>query len=756
MSTPSIPSSSLPSARLRVGDCTVDMPLREIHAPGARRPRRVTPKAIGVLAALIEQGGRVVSRDALLAQVWAGTMPSDDVVTQAITQLRKAFDDERGNPRYIETIAKYGYRLLAPVEWLEEGGFAQDGHAPPRQPADSKATTPAIATTPRYPQAPVDVRGDWRMIAIALGVAAIAFVLVLLWSLRDGSTPQAASHAAHMAAQPTAPSANYRLITSVPGIESNPSLSPDAALVAYVATPSGQRRTAILVQTTDPSPPRQLSHPEGEAWDSAPAWSPNGREIAFLRVVPGQDCKVMVLPSNGGTERVVGDCDPRNPPSFDWTYDGRGLVFGSRGTPVDGVGLRLLDFASGEWRLLDYGATPSDVDFSPRYSPDGRWIVFVRNSPVGDLFRIPSTGGRAQRLTRLHADIRGWDWMPDGRSIVLARWSGSESRLLQLDLDSGLLRDMGLQDAMEPTIATRTPALAFTEARNYFGIHRVALGGRHEVERMFASSGRDRLPVIAPDDRQLVFTSDRSGEFGLWWTDLRRPDSLRLINGLRPESWHPPDWSRDSRRLLVVGEGDSGFGVYEVTPSSGQVVRLPSPEANVVQALYVPANDRRVLMVAGVEDGRLRLALYDRRVQPWRLVSAISDVAVARVDESGQRVLFTRPGQPGLWQADRELSAGSVRQIDPEVPEVARYRAWSVGSDGRIYYFERTTDCASALRRLGDDKPLLCVDRNRRSGPSGFSLAPRNDAIYVTLSLWDGGDIGFMPLTIQPEAVGPQ
>lgn len=756
MSIPSLPSSSLPSARLRVGDCTVDMPLREIHAPGARRPRRVTPKAIGVLAALIEQGGRVVSRDALLAQVWAGTMPSDDVVTQAITQLRKAFDDERGNPRYIETIAKYGYRLLAPVEWLEEGGLAQEGHsqAAPRPATGNGAAAPAIATSPRYPQAPVDVRGDWRMIAIALGAAALAFVLVLLWSLRADRAPQAEARAGQ--AGSAAPSANYRLITSVPGIESHPSLSPDAALVAYVATPPGQQRTAILVQTTDPSPPRQLSHPEGEAWDSAPAWSPNGREIAFLRVVPGQDCKIMVLPSNGGTERVVGDCDPRNPPSFDWTYDGRGLVFGSRGTPVGGVGLRLLDFASGEWRLLDYGATASDVDFTPRFSPDGRWIVFVRNSPVGDLFRIPSTGGRAQRLTRLHADIRGWDWMPDGRSIVLARWSGSESRLLQLDLDSGLVRDMGLRDAMEPTIATRAPALAFTEARNYFGIHRVALGGQHEVERMFASSGRDRAPVIAPDNQQLVFTSDRSGEFGLWWTDLRRPDSLRLINGLRPESWHPPDWSRDSRRLLVVGDGDGGFGLYEVTPSSGQVVRLPSPEESIVQALYVPANDRRVLMVAGVDEGRLRLALYDRRSQPWRLISAVSDVAVARVDEAGQRVLFTRPGRPGLWQADLDLSEGSLHQIDDKVPEVTRYRAWSVGSDGRIYYFERTTDCASALRRLGDEKPLLCVHRNRRSGPSGFSLSPRNDAIYVTLSLWDGGDIGFMPLTITPEAVGSQ
>ena len=750
MPTSPLPSSSLPTARLRVGDCTVDMPLREIHAPGARRPRRVTPKAIGVLAALIDQDGRVVSRDALMAQVWAGTMPTDDVVTQAITQLRKAFDDERGNPRYIETIAKYGYRLLAPVEWLDASAPAQDSGSPAVETAASPQTL-----RPAYAPAPVEIRGDWRAIAAAVAVAAVVFGLVLLWSLR-GDVPSRTALHARAANAHVASTASYRLITSVPGIESAPSLSPDAALVAYVATPAGQTHTAIMVQTTDPSMPRQLSHPDAEAWDSAPAWSPNGREIAFLRVVPGQECSVMLLPSSGGSERVVGTCDPRNPPSFDWTFDGRGLVFGSRGTPTGGVGLRLLDLASGEWRLLDYGATAVDVDFAPRFSPDGRWIVFVRNWPVGDLFRIPSTGGQAQRLTRLHADIRGWDWMPDGRSIVLSRWSGSESRLMQFDLDSGVMQDMGIPDAVEPTIAARVPALAFSVQRSYFGIHRVGLGGRHEVERLFPSSGRDRLPVIAPDDRQMVFTSDRSGQFGLWWVDLHRPESLRLIDGLRPESWHPPDWSRDSRRLLVVGNGDAGFGLYEVTPASGQVVRLPTPEADVVQALYVPGDDSRVLVVAGGDEGRLQLRLYDRRTRPWQQLATVTDVAVARVDPAGQRVLFARPGQPGLWQADLTLSAGSVRQIDANVPEVARYRAWTVAADGRVYYLERQPECASALRRLGDAKSLLCVDRNRRSGPSGFSLAPRSDAIYVTLSLWDGGDIGFMPLPLEPEPVGSQ
>lgn len=745
MPTSPLPTSMLSSARLRVGECTVDMSLREIHAPGARRPRRVTPKAIGVLAALIRQGDRVVSREALLAQVWAGTMPTDDVVTQAITQLRKAFDDERGNPRYIETIAKYGYRLLAPVEWLDGPAQASESGAAASRPSPT-------ASRPRYAPSPTEIRGDWRAIATAVGVAGLVFAVVLLWSLRRDGPERTTPRAETGIRVPS--TISYRLITSVPGIESSPSLSPDAAMVAYVATPRGKRSTAIMVQTTDPSTPRQLSHPEAGAWDGAPAWSPNGREIAFVRVVPGTECHVMVLPSNGGMERNVGDCDPRSPPSFDWTFDGRGLVFGSRGTPTGGAGLRLLDLASGEWRLLDYGADSADVDFAPRCSPDGRWIVFVRNSPVGDLFRIPSTGGPAQRLTRLHADIRGWDWMPDGRSIVLSRWSGSESRLIRLDPDSGVMLDMGIRDAIEPTIAARTPAIAFTESRNYFGIHRVALGGRHEVDRLFPSSGRDRMPVVAPDDRQMVFTSDRSGDFGLWWADMQRPESLRLINGLRPESWHPPDWSGDSRRLLVVGAGDAGFGLYEVTPASGRVVRLPLPEADVVQALYVPGDGRHLLLINGADQGRLQLQLYDRQTRPWRLLASIPDVAVARIDEAGQRVLFNRPGRSGLWQADLALSPGSVRQVDADVPEVGNYRAWGVGRDGRIYYLERQPECASVLRRLGDAKPLLCVDRNRRNGPSGFSLTSRGDAIYVTLSLWDGGDIGFMPLQMEPEPVG--
>jgi len=100
------------SDRIRIGECTVTLSSREVEVVGARRARRLTPKALGVLRVLLRQPGRVVTRDELFAEVWPDTLPTNDVLTQAVTQLRKAFSNDDGDGQaYIETIAKTGYRL---------------------------------------------------------------------------------------------------------------------------------------------------------------------------------------------------------------------------------------------------------------------------------------------------------------------------------------------------------------------------------------------------------------------------------------------------------------------------------------------------------------------------------------------------------------------------------------------------------------------------------------------------------------------
>ncbi|NUO74453.1 MAG: biopolymer transporter Tol [Lysobacter sp.] len=779
MSRPPEPSSQPqpPSERVRVGDCLVDVPLREILAPGARRARRITPKAMGVLLSLIEHQGRVVSRDALLAEVWPDTLPTNDVITQAITQLRKAFDDERGNPRYIETIAKNGYRLLTPVVWL--GVEADAGHA-----ARSERAPPAAAlvdpsrTTAEHPAFPdahaadaVDAipavaapsaRGAWSSILGVIVAVAVLVGAIVLWSMLRAPAPPQDARAA--SAIPLPSERPYRLITSMPGFELAPTLSPDASMVAYVAIPERARATAIMVQTTDQTQPRMLSHPSGIAEDSAPAWSPDGRWIAFLRLEPGSACRIMMIAANGGAEREVGTCDHRSPPSFDWTPDSHGLVFGSMPTALGVVGMRQLDLASGEWTALNYRRGRADLDSAPRYSPDGRWIAFVRNAPLGDFWRVPAEGGEAERLTELRADIRGWDWLPDGSGVLFGRAIDGDVRMYRLDFDSGRITDTGIVDAQSPVAARSREAAVFVQRKPYFGLYRVMLpaqsGGLvHVVEPLFASSARDVLPSIAPDSRQMVFVSDRSGSNGLWWADLQRPESLRMIAGVQPATRYVSSWSADARSVLVSGRDRAGRAVvHEVVPSSGRVSQLDLPLTEPVQALYLP-DPNRLLVLAAAGDGHLRLHLYDRRASPMRALAAIDDVSQAQIDPVGQRVLFTRPTRSGLWQADLALSPGSVRELNAEEPISDRYRLWAVAGDGEIRYLEQLQNCAARLRRIGlgdaTTAPPLCLDQSRRAAVNGFSVSPRGDAVYVALVEWDGADIGYMDLLPAPKTEVP-
>lgn len=750
------PSAPLPSDRLRVGECVIEVALRKVHAPGAVQPRRITPKSLSVLLVLAENVGRVVTRDALLAQVWPETLPTNDVVTQAITQLRKAFAGDR-DAAYIETIAKSGYRLLAPVQWLSPVEGVPVEPVPGAGEPAVQANAPVVTDSPDIDAGDAAPRPRFSVRAVAATAAAMIALLVLavLWARsQDAFSPRTAATGAAPVAQ-----ARGELITSSPGFELSPSLSPDAAMVAYMAVPPGKRNIAIMVQTTAPIAPRQLTFPD-DADDGQPRWSPDGREVAFVRLQSGSGCHLLVVPVSGGPERRVGACDPQNPPSFDWTPDGRSLIVSNDAVAVGDAGLRVLDLASGQWRSLDYGAQPEDVDFAPHYSPDGRWIVFVRNSPLGDFWRLPAAGGTAERLTRMNAEIRGWDWGPDGNSLIYARRNESESRLYQLDLGTGATLDLGIVDGEDPTVAASVPAMAYVRRRSYFGIYRFHLDGADgamRAERLFASSGRDRLPAIAPDGRQLVFASDRSGDFGLWWGDIERPGSLGLIPGVRPESRYMPSWSADSSRVLVAGSDDEARpGIFEVLPGSARVTRLPIPLPDPVQALYLPSStrghDERLLVVADGGDGRLGLALFDRTERPWRQLAMIDDVSMAQVDPVGQRLLFTRPGQPGLWQADLALSPGSIRRIDAESPVGSRSRAWVVAGDGELYATRWTADCPAQLQQdvpgAEARREPRCLDPRRRAATHGFSVNARTGQAFFTLAEWDGADIGFMALEV--------
>ncbi|HEY8521313.1 MAG TPA: winged helix-turn-helix domain-containing protein [Gammaproteobacteria bacterium] len=81
---------------------------------GPEGPQHVQPKVMDVLVFLAAHAGELVERDTLLDQVWR-RVTSEEVLTRCISELRRALGDERGSPRYIQTVPKRGYRLLEPA-----------------------------------------------------------------------------------------------------------------------------------------------------------------------------------------------------------------------------------------------------------------------------------------------------------------------------------------------------------------------------------------------------------------------------------------------------------------------------------------------------------------------------------------------------------------------------------------------------------------------------------------------------------------
>jgi TolB-like protein/DNA-binding winged helix-turn-helix (wHTH) protein len=123
------------------------------------------PRLMAVLTCLASRPGKIVSLDEMLDTVWHGRVNVDNTVYQAVAHLRKMLGDDVNHPRYIETVAKKGYRLICPV-----------------RPAPEEAEVAEVASG-----ASSQSQHRFKYLAVAAGIASIAVAIILTTSpeLRD-------------------------------------------------------------------------------------------------------------------------------------------------------------------------------------------------------------------------------------------------------------------------------------------------------------------------------------------------------------------------------------------------------------------------------------------------------------------------------------------------------------------------------------------------------------------------------------------
>ncbi|MCP5423313.1 MAG: winged helix-turn-helix domain-containing protein [Chromatiaceae bacterium] len=140
--------------------------------------RRLEPKATRLLGHLARHAGQPLSREELLKTIWSDMVVGDEALTTAINKIRRAFDDDRRDPKVIETIPKMGYRLIAPVVQI--------------RPADARpdVAAPQQFTPPAAPHPPPEVRGKARALTSAVLGLLLAGMFVA-WQLMPDRTATA-------------------------------------------------------------------------------------------------------------------------------------------------------------------------------------------------------------------------------------------------------------------------------------------------------------------------------------------------------------------------------------------------------------------------------------------------------------------------------------------------------------------------------------------------------------------------------------
>lgn len=505
------------------GDITVD--LRRVVVLRAGRPVALEPKSFDVLRHLVEHRDRLVTKEELLETVWAETFVTPNVLTRAVAQLRKALGDDAFQAKYIETVAKRGYRFIAPLN------APAKSEAPAQDPP-----APVLAAPPAVPRAIVVLIGG--LLAVIVGLSVLAF--------RDRA-PEIS----------TSPEPALRRLTTGSHSYSFPSISPDGRTVAYSSDETG----AMEIYLTGFAPgSREVALTSDGAYNMDAAWSPDGQWIAYHSRKKGG---IWVVPSGGGTARQVVDFGSQ--PS--WMPDGQRIVFTSDagGMAAQSI-LWSVDVEGGERRQITRLGAPRGGHSIPAVSANGRLVAFsvsignvrreVWTMPINDT--SPPTKIGIGSHPRFSPDTTSVYWI--GRAA-----EDSSDTLMRVAIDErgvptgepALIRSFPASYAGGFSVARDGTAVVwlFRGAANLWTVEAPAGDARPAPPTALTSEDVRNTYASHSTDGRVAYHQFAMGQAPTTWLIDEDGKNLELLTaGLKFGVWGP-QWRPDNKGLFVLTAG---------------------------------------------------------------------------------------------------------------------------------------------------------------------------------------------------------
>ncbi len=691
------------------------------------RAVHIEPKIMQVLVQLASHSNQVLSKEQLIHAVWPDTFVTEDVLTRCISELRRVFDDDARAPRFIQTIPKTGYRMIAQVSVpsvpSEPGGSPNLG---------DNASPAATGTQPELrslsPARTNVVLSDTRKrpVFIWLVTGAIIITVLTIFIVVDRWQRQRTVIAV--------PEGGYKTIpfTSDEGAQVQPSFSPDGNQVAYAWSGLKGNKRDIYLKLLGSENPLRLTSDGSDNY--SPAWSPDGTSIAFIRN-SDDERGVYIVAAIGGPARKM--YSPKGTIEWDratlsWSPDGKTLIFPDGKTSSTPSQIYSLSLDSLQARPITSPPKYWDGDVGPVFSPDGTKIAFLRaiDAAVRDIYVVDVQGGNPKRITTDDRYVNAIAWARDGASLVFSSDRGGKFSLWRIALSGGvpIRLPVGGEDAFSPAIAPRGDRMVYAQSSSKWSIMRMNLGAASSKDApapMLSSTQRDSAPQISPDGKHIAFQSWRSGTQEIWVSSSDGSDLAKLTSFERSLTGSPA-WSPDGKAIAFDSRPHGHSHIF-VTGAQGGIPR------------QITSGDENDIVPSWSPDGRWIYFGSNRGVewQIWKVPASGGEpqqvtrqggfVAIASLD--GKYVYYARADAPGIWRVS--VDGGDETQIATQ-PQVGYWGYWTVGKRGLYYLNSKGT--TNTIDLATTDGKVIHVRRLEGTPPpfAGITVAPDGKSLLYT------------------------
>jgi serine/threonine protein kinase len=530
------------------------------------------------------------------------------------------------------------------VETLIMGMLSKD---PDQRPATASEVQRAIADLDKQPDdkakpksEPVPLpRVRWNLAAALIGLAGLIIIAVIFFLSQ--SKPYEERHK-----KPA--SVKVSQLTEQPGLEQEPTFSPNGKFIAYSGNAAGNFDIYLLRVGGD----RPINLTEGSKADERwPAFSPDGEQIAFISLKDPSG--LYVMGATGESKRLLAD-KAYNPA---WSHDGKEIFYATElfGGPYDRAGTSTLwavDVESGArrqitesdavqpdasphgrrvaywavkegqrdiWTIGIDGKNPVAVtqdvptDYNPVWSPAGDYLYFLSDrSGTMNLWRVPineasgQVHGTLEQLTSGSANMH--DLAISKCGLMAYNNLVRSYRLKRVDFDAEKEEIKG-----EPVCVLKTSramaSLDISPDSKFLAyytrpIEDIAVVGRNGKNRRLLTKdvSFDRMPKFSPDGKSLAFYSNRSGSYDVWLVDTDGTGKRQLTDTKGDVGFNT--WSPDGKKMAVV-IFDKGIFTFDI-PDGEPVANLTKlTDSNTLSDIIFPTSwspDGRLL--AGYTSGR--------------------------------------------------------------------------------------------------------------------------------------------------------